>query len=279
MVYRRIMAPPSRLVVHGARGSLPASGTTHTRYGGNSTCFSLHIENTDPIVIDCGTGMAFAPDLVPEGPTHYHVFLTHYHLDHLVGLQGFRPFFQQDQRFTFYGYPAGGIGVDRALLAVFTQPWFPIPLEEIPSRRDFVELDGTPARVGPVAVTTIRLRHPQGITGYRLEVGGRAIVIATDHEAGEPEVDARLVEFATGADVLIHDAQFTPEEREGVYSGWGHSTWHDAATTADAAGVDRLILTSHDPFRSDDDIDAIVAAAKELFPNVEAAHEGMVLAL
>lgn len=223
--------------------------------------------------------MAFAPELAPIGPTHYHVFLTHYHLDHIIGLQAFRPFFRREHRFTFYGYPAAGVGVERGINAVFTQPWFPLPLEDIPSQRDFVELDGSPVDIGPVEVTTIRLRHPQGITGYRLQVGDRTVVIATDHEAGEPSVDGSLIEFATGADVLIHDAQFTPAEHVSLYAGWGHSTWRDAVTTAKAAHVGRLILTSHDPFRSDDDIDTIVAEAAEEFANVEAAHEGLVVLL
>jgi len=273
------MDSAARLVLHGARGSLPASGFTRARYGGNSTCFSLHAVDAEPIVIDCGTGMAFAPDLAPEGPTHYQVFLTHYHLDHLLGLQAFRPFFDRRNQFTFYGYPAGGVDVEQAISAIFTQPWFPIPLQEVPSQRNFVKLDGLPLHIGPVEVTTIRLRHPQGITGYKLNVGGRSVVIATDHEAGQSAVDDSLTEFAAGADVLIHDAQFTPAEHATLYGGWGHSTWRDAVAIAAAADVGRLILTSHDPFRSDDAIEEIVAQAAAVFPNVVAAYEGLVINL
>jgi ribonuclease BN (tRNA processing enzyme) len=160
---------------------------------------------------------------------------------------------------------------------VFAEPWFPVQLDDVPAHLEFVVLDGTPFWLGPVLVNLARLHHPQGVTAFRLTHGRRSLVIATDHEAGRTEMDSRLVEFAMGADVLIHDAQFTPEEHETLYDGWGHSTWKDAVRIASAADVERLVLTSHDPFRTDDEIDEIVALARHEFRNVEAAHEGLAI--
>ena len=249
------------------------------RYGGHTTCFSLDVMPDAPIVVDAGTGLAFADGLVTGRPTHYHVLVTHFHLDHLLGLQTFRPFFSPEHRFTFYGFAPEGMHLRDAIAGVLADPWFPIQLPEVPSQHDYVALDGRAFMLGPVFVNTERLHHPQGVTAYRLTHGRHNVVIATDHEAGRAEVDARLVEFALGAEVLIHDAQYTPAERETLYGGWGHSTWRDAVEVAVEAEVERLVLTSHDPFRTDDEIDAIVALARREFPNVEAAYEGLAIDL
>lgn len=271
------MARHPQLVVRGATGSTPASGPGRVRYGGHTTCFTVDAIPDEPIIVDAGTGLAFAEDLIMHRPTHYHVLLTHFHLDHLLGLQTFRPFFSPEHRFTFYGFAPDREQLRNAIAGVFADPWFPVQLDDIPSHLDFILLDGSPLWLGPVLVNVARLHHPQGVTAFRLTHGRRSVVIATDHEAGQAGVDALLVEFAIGADVLIHDAQYTPEEHESYYNGWGHSTWKDAVRIAAAADVDRLVLTSHDPFRTDDEIDEIVALARRDFRNVEAAYEGLAI--
>jgi ribonuclease BN (tRNA processing enzyme) len=251
----------------------------HLRYGGHTTCFSVEAGAGAQVIIDCGTGMTFAAVLQPLSPTHFHVFLTHYHLDHLLGLQSFRPLFSAEHRFTFYGHPPAGMSIEEALSGVFARPWFPVELQDLPSQIEYVELDDSAIHVGALHVASVRLHHPQGSTGYRLTHGSRSAVVATDHESGLAAVDARLVEFARGVDVLIHDAQYTPAEYAQMHEGWGHSTWADAIATAQACGAGHLVLTSHDPFRTDAEIDAIVAEARRSFPSVEAAHEGLIVEL
>lgn len=271
------MARHAHLVVRGATGSMPVSGPARIRFGGHTTCYTLDAMPDEPIVIDAGTGLAFSGDLATGRPTHFHVLLTHFHLDHLLGLQTFRPFFGPEHRFTFYGFAPDREHLRRAIAGVFADPWFPVQLDDVPSHHEFVLLDGSPLWLGPVLVNVARLHHPQGVTAFRLTHGRRSAVVATDHEAGRPGIDARLVEFALGADVLIHDAQYTPEEHELLYDGWGHSTWKDAVRIAADAGVGTLVLTSHDPFRTDDEIDQIVALARREFPRVEAAYEGLAI--
>ncbi len=169
--------------------------------------------------------------------------------------------------------------MEEAIAAVFATPLFPIPLEKVPSQRRYVELDGRPFAAAGFQVSTARLHHPQGALAYRLEAGRRSVVIATDHEADHGPVDEGLVELSRGAALLVHDAQYTPEELAFRYDGWGHSTWQDAVRVAIGAGVERLVLTSHDPYRSDDGIDAIVAAARTEFPQTVAAAEGLTIPL
>jgi phosphoribosyl 1,2-cyclic phosphodiesterase len=263
------------LVIHGARGSTPVSGEESRRYGGHTTCFSIDSSPGTTIIFDCGTGMAFAPSLRAMSPHRYHVFITHYHYDHLQGLQFFRPLYDGQHHFTFYGMRPESLTVGEAIGGVFKPPWFPVSLEDTPAQKEYVELDGSPVQIDDVTITTAPLRHPQGVSGYRIAHDGHSIVIATDHEAGDQGVDARLVEFAGDASVLIHDAQYTPEEYEAEFEGWGHSTWQDAVRTANAAAVGRLVLTSHDPFRSDGDIDSILTEARLGFAHVDAAYEGM----
>jgi ribonuclease BN (tRNA processing enzyme) len=103
------------------------------------------------------------------------------------------------------------------------------------------------------------------------------VVIATDHEAGDEEIDGKLVEFARGADYLLHDAQYTPAEHHQMYQGWGHSTWEDGVNLALEADVGQLILTSHDPARNDGAVHRLTELASARFPNTVAAYEGLQL--
>jgi ribonuclease BN (tRNA processing enzyme) len=129
--------------------------------------------------------------------------------------------------------------------------------------------------VGDVRVQMARLNHSDPVYGYRLEYGGTSIVYATDTEHFAC-VDPALARLASGADVLIYDAQYTPEEYPGKV-GWGHSTWEAAVALARQAGVRQLVLYHHDPRRSDDAIDLIEARAQSMFPGALAAREGAVL--
>lgn len=267
------------LTIRGARGTASSPGSRTLRYGGNTTCLEVALTPNRRVILDCGSGLRslhedLPPDPQPEG-YHFHVFLTHYHWDHVEGLASFRPVYDWRSTFTFHGFTREGTDVQAALEGVVRPPWFPVSLADTASVKTYVELDHETLDVEGLQVAPVLLHHPQGIAGYRLDHGGRSVVFATDTERGDLESDAALLTIARGADVLIHDAQFTPEEYEAKYSGWGHSTWEHAVAVAREAGVKRLILCHHDPDRSDDEVDRIVEAAREEFPGVEAAREGM----
>lgn len=263
----------AELTIHGARGSLPVSGAATARYGGHTTAMSLAVGADDILVIDAGTGITRVPVI---GGGSYHLLFSHFHLDHLIGLPFFDPLYDADAHLTMYGVGWGDLGVEESITGPYRSPWFPIEIGSTPSRKTYVEVGDEPLAVGDVKICTARLRHPQGVTAYRLDTPRGSYVIATDYEADG--IDDDLVELASGADVLIHDAQYTPADYT-EHEGWGHSTWVDAVAVAEAAGVGRLVLTSHDPSRTDDEIDAYVLAARDRFPSTDAAHEGMVIRL
>ncbi len=270
------------LKVWGVRGSMPVSNVAMHRYGGHTPCMEIVGESaTTRILIDAGTGITrYQTSLGDPGPSGYdfHVFFTHFHLDHILGLPFFRPLYDERNRFTFYGYPWEGRGVQDILHSAFSPPLFPVALEDVPASLAFVEMTSHPVEMDGLVISSTRLAHPQGVTGYRVD-GTRSIVIATDYERGDLASDAGLDELATGVDVLIHDAQYTPMEHAEEFSGWGHSTWDHAVDAAERAGAGRLVLISHDPDRTDNDLDALVEQARRRFSSTVAASEGMIIPL
>ncbi len=262
------------LVIRGVRGSTPVTDGRMRRYGGNTPCLELSLSEHRTVLLDCGSGLLSASARSPQEGLEFDVFLTHYHMDHLQGLPFFKPLLDSRVRFTFHGFD----DVRGALHGFIRPPWFPVALDDTPSVKRYAELDCSPISIGELELTVARLHHPQGNTAYRLEHAGRSVVYATDVERGDTASDAALKRLAGGADVLIHDAQYTPEEYESR-RGWGHSTWRHAVDAAREAGVRQLILFHHDPARTDEEIDSLVDDARKAFPHVEAAREGMIFYL
>ncbi len=265
------------LTIHGARGSMAVAGARYRRFGGNTTCFHVPIAAREHLVIDAGTGLRGVERALGAGPHRFTFLLTHYHWDHIQGLPLFAPLHDPDSDITFIGPPTDEGGVGDVLRGVIRPPWFPVDLASVGATTTYADIE-TSMRFGPIDVRSVPLHHPQGSTGFRLRGPRRAVVIATDHEHGDPASDAGLARVARGADVLVHDGQYTAPEYE-ARGGWGHSTPEGAVDAALAARVTRLVLTSHDPDHGDDDVEAMVAAARVRFPLTAAAHEGMTIAL
>lgn len=270
----------SSLKFHGARGSVPVGHETFDRYGGATICLSLELAEGHYLLIDAGTGIrAFEQDLPGEGNLLFSVLLSHYHWDHLLGLPFFRPLFDASNTFHFYGVEREGRSVEEGISGVFQPPWFPLPLRETLSNKMYIDLaENNPITIEDIAVSSTGLMHPQGVTAYRLDRGDKSVVFATDVERGDAASDAGLRGLAHQADVLIHDAQYQPDEYD-LHKGWGHSTWMDAVAAAEEAEVEQLVLVSHDPYRTDEQVDGIVEAARARFPNTAAAYAGMEIPL
>jgi phosphoribosyl 1,2-cyclic phosphodiesterase len=253
---------------------MAVGGPGYLRYGGDTSCYHVEVEPGHHLVVDCGTGLRSVEARLGPSPLRFTVLFTHYHLDHLQGLPVFSPLYDRANRFEFIGARRGGVGAAEALHLLLRPPLFPVPYDEVAALCRFRDLEG-PLEVGPLRVTPVELRHPGGASGFRLEGGAGSVVLATDHETGDEAADDALVAFATGAGVLIHDSQYTRDQLQGPKVGWGHSSFAAAAAIAARAGVSRLVLTSHDPERRDDELDEFVAKVRRHFPAAEAAYPGL----
>jgi phosphoribosyl 1,2-cyclic phosphodiesterase len=212
-----------------------------------------------------------------------HIMVTHYHWDHIQGIPFFSPLYVENNEFHFYSFRSKFLGRDslkQVFEAQMALPYFPVDMSAMNAKRKFKEVDGGDSfKVGENKITARWLNHPQGCLGFRIETPAGTVAYATDNEPGDAKLDENLRELAAGADILINDAQFTPEQLETTRKGWGHSSWLEGAKVARQAGAKTLVLFHHDPDSTDRMVDSILRQAREEFDSVFAASEGMVITL
>ncbi|MGE0785234.1 MAG: MBL fold metallo-hydrolase [Sandaracinaceae bacterium] len=258
----------------GVRGSIATPGPRTVRTGGNTPCVEISCEDT-LLILDAGTGIRdLGERLMREDRRDATLLLSHLHWDHIQGLPFFVPAYVPGRSLTI----RGARGLQDALSAQMTAPSFPVTLDAFGADVAFrAVVSGERFDVGPFSIQAAGLNHPGGVLGYRVTLGDRSIVYATDTEHYACP-DPRLIDLARDADVLIYDAMYTDAEYP-TKVGWGHSTWTAGVDVADAAGVDRLVLFHHDPTRDDDAVDAIERAAAATRGGTVAAREGESLVL
>ncbi|MHB8410779.1 MAG: MBL fold metallo-hydrolase [Candidatus Acidiferrales bacterium] len=277
----------AKLIFWGVRGSIPTLDRGMWRYGGNTPCLDMTAPDGTRFVLDCGTGLRMLgnhwANAEGDRPLQAHVLVTHYHWDHIQGIPFFRPFYLPQNDFHFYSFQSKYLGRDslrQVLEAQLARPYFPVDLSLMHAGREFSEITGgNQFDVNGTKITARWLNHPQGCLGYRLETPAGIIVYATDNEPGVPEMDRNLRDLAAGADVLINDAQCSPEQLATTRKGWGHSSWLEGVKLARECGVKNLVLFHHDPDSSDRVVDGYLYAARQEFPNTWAATDGMAIHL
>lgn len=232
---------------------------------------ALSIEREVFAFIDAGTALLAYSDHGLELRPEISVFLTHYHWDHIQGFSMLGEMWEGNCTLEIYGDGPAEDTLTRAI----NPPWFPVAL----SGQSNLSFKGVaePVEIESVTLGSFGINHPQGAVGYRIDGPTSGVAVITDHET-VPESTPRILAAARGVDTVIYDAQYLPGEMI-AHRGWGHSTWEDAVRFASDVGASRLILTSHDPRRTDDEIDAIVASARERFPNTEGAAPGLTVEL
>jgi phosphoribosyl 1,2-cyclic phosphodiesterase len=218
-----------------------------------------------------------------DGGVEAHILVTHYHWDHIQGIPFFHPFFAAHNRFHFYSFQSKYLGrnsLRQVFDAQMASPYFPVDASMMAAARFFREVDGGERwEVEGTQITTAWLNHPQGCLGYRLDTPVGSIVYATDNEPGDAKCDSNLRLLAQGADVLIYDAQYSPEQLASTRKGWGHSCWLEGVKIARESKVRNLILFHHDPDSSSRAVDGFLSAARQEFPATWAAMEGMSVTL
>lgn len=260
----------------GVRGTVPVSSPQTMKYGGATICASVRSAGGDIIIIDAGTGFKPLGDrLVRErkGPLKLHLLLTHFHLNHIMGFPFFAPLWEKDVELIIHA-PAPTADTEGALAGLMGGRYFPLSLASTTAAKSFRTVPAGSFAIGDFRVSACQLHHPQGSVAYKIEEAVRKIVFATDTEHPELGIDQRLRDFCRGADLLIYDATFTPEEYAAGKKGWGHSTWQAGAKLAKEAGVKKLLLSHLNPDHSDARVDMIVGLAKWEFPSVEAVRSG-----
>jgi phosphoribosyl 1,2-cyclic phosphodiesterase len=281
----------------GTRGSIPTPGRHTLRFGGNTSCVEVRTSAGTLVIIDCGSGLrGLGLALAHAGETAFkgHILISHTHWDHIHGIPFFDPFFPPGNEWDIYAPKGLGQSLHDTLAGQMQYVYFPVRLDQMGAKIRYHELIEGDFQIGDLRVRTQYMNHTALTLGYRLEADGATLVYASDHEpfsrhlaSGKGEIkgqDRRHCEFLAGADLVIHDAQFTLNEYASKI-GWGHSTVEYAIAMSREAKVARLALTHHDPVRSDEAVDEIVRNARvaqsQISPALEifAAAEGQSLEL
>jgi phosphoribosyl 1,2-cyclic phosphodiesterase len=278
-----------RARIWGCRGSIPTPGAETVRYGGNTSCLEVVLRDGTVLVFDAGTGIRnLGRELEARGPRRIHLLLTHLHLDHLEGLRFFEPMWDEDVEVDIWGPPSPTMGLRERIARAFSPPLFPVELADVPARVKFHDVPRRRWRIGEAVLSANFVVHPGPTVGYRIETNGSTLAYIPDHEpALAGPITARSLDWlsgaplAAGADVLLHDAQYTEDEYPDRV-GWGHSSIADAVAFADVVGARRFLMFHHDPLHSDAALEELEQRARELSRNSSEpalAREGMVLEL
>ncbi len=261
----------------GSRGSIPVSGRAFNKYGGDTTCLEIRTRSDDIIIVDAGTGIRrLGNKLIDEKRYEYHLLFTHAHWDHLMGFPFFKPLFTRKAHIKTYRCPFPGRYVEDMISKILAPPNFPVKYSDLSA--NFIYKTGCPdiITIGSVTVIPIQLSHPNGGSGYKFIEGDKTFVFLTDNELGFVHAGglayADYLGHAKGADLLIHDAEYTPKEYQ-TQIEWGHSSYTDALELAFQAGVKQLGLFHLNQERTDRQMDGIVRTCRKIIGERKEALE------
>lgn len=275
-----------KLTFWGVRGSIPTPGKHTVRYGGNTPCLELRLDDDRLIMFDAGTGIRnFGDHVLSKGESiNGHLLITHPHWDHIQGFPFFKPVFISGNELTIVGTERIEKSLSEIIAEQMNHIYFPVQLHDLKAKIKFVPIrDEGEMQIHEARVRYMYVNHPGFTVGYRVEYKDKVLVYISDNEPFDRDAAAvltnfepavierfmkkdgdpnqRVVEFCRNADVLIHDATYTPEEYLDRV-GWGHSHYLFTLRVAADANVKRLYLFHHDQNHSDEKVDDILMKSK-----------------
>lgn len=260
----------------GVRGSVATSGSQVARIGGNTSCIEV-VSQGERLIFDAGTGLrSLGDELMKAGqPVKATMLWSHLHWDHVQGFPFFTPAYVPTTELKLFGPGVRGAQELQSVLAnQMMPPNFPVPMSAMKGKLEFASAEANrPVELGPFKVTPFDLNHPQGCMGYRVDADGASFVYMTDVELSLQTLTPTVASIIEGADALVLDAQYTPDEYQ-LKKGWGHNSFVDAAQIAFATRASRLFLFHHDPAHNDEQVENMAEAARSYFSASEPAREG-----
>jgi len=254
--------------IWGARGSIPSPGPETIRYGGNTSCVQVTLDDGTTFVLDAGTGIRTLGLAMARCDDPLHILLTHLHLDHIQGLMFFAPAFLPDTELTIWGPASPEASLEERIARYISAPLAPVEVKELPCNVHFKEAETTEWRIGSATIRAASVTHRGPTLGYRVEADGSSLCYIPDHEPGLgaeslDDLDDEWISglgIANNATLLIHDCQYSDDEYPN-HLGWGHSRLTDTLTFAKRADAERVLLFHHDPLHTDDFLDGFGGTA------------------
>jgi phosphoribosyl 1,2-cyclic phosphodiesterase len=264
--------------VWGARGSLPTPGKEMNSYGGNTTCLEVRLNDGTLLIVDAGSGIRNLGKkiLQDKGIEEIYLYLTHSHWDHLMGFPFFIPAYIKRYKIHVRGGLVAKSSLKKYLAHQLDPPYFPVSYKILQAEFDFSQGDPKKKKIGQAELIPIPLSHPGGGYGFSLTEDGKTFVFLTDNELsfdhGTGLSVSEYTEISQGADLLIHDAQYTNDEYK-MKKSWGHSTFREVTVMALSANVARLGIFHHDPDRTDEALDRCLEECKSILEQEESEME------
>jgi phosphoribosyl 1,2-cyclic phosphodiesterase len=237
-------------------------------YGGNTSCVQVTLSSGEDVILDAGTGIrTLGMQLLNEPQVN--ILLTHLHLDHIQGLMFFPPCFRAESSITIWGPASPEASLEDRIARYISAPLSPVEVRELPCDVSFRDTPPSEWTIGSATIRAEAVTHRGPTLGYRITDGDESLCYIPDHE---PALGASLEDLepewisgfglASGADLLVHDCQYTDEEYPG-HIGWGHSALGDTITFARRVEARRLLLFHHDPLHDDDFLDRLAETASQ----------------
>ncbi len=273
-----------KVTFYGTRGSIPVAEKEVIQVGGNTACVLVRFDDGRITILDAGTGIRkLGNEIISQGIEQFqniYIALSHTHLDHIHGFPFFQPAYDPRRCFTISicGRERTGGDLETVFSSLMSRHYFPVPMDAMGAKFTFwqPEENTYKSRSG-IQVRASLHCHPIETYGYRFEEEGKVLVYMTDIEHMDG-IDPRAVKLAEKADLLIHDAQYTPDELK-EKKGWGHSSWEQAVEVAERAGAKRLALFHHDPEHTDSFLFEMERECRKRFDNAFLALEGLTVEL